>query len=167
MKEIFEISSDLTKNWIYPRSDWIWHCSALTYIDIYSILITRSYMFYHGKMSLRFLKMFKSQMLFYKLPIQYQACLYSFECISHSDSNYGNEFEQFWHFLNFSLGNCNPGLGTTTAAWQSVKTGPLDLHLLSASQLVSACDYAHMWHDQGKWITCRKIQFLFSYTTFS
>ena len=24
-----------------------------------------------------------------------------------------------------------------------------------------------MWHDQGKWVTCRKFQFLFSYTTFS
>ena len=23
-----------------------------------------------------------------------------------------------------------------------------------------------MWHDQGKWVTCRKFQFLFSYTTF-
>ena len=26
---------------------------------------------------------------------------------------------------------------------------------------------SHMWHDQGKWVTCRKCQFLFSYTTFS
>ena len=25
----------------------------------------------------------------------------------------------------------------------------------------------HMWHDQGKWVTCRKFQFLVSYTTFS
>ena len=24
-----------------------------------------------------------------------------------------------------------------------------------------------LWHDQGKWVTCRKCQFLFSYTTFS
>ena len=24
-----------------------------------------------------------------------------------------------------------------------------------------------MWHDQGKWVTCRKFQFQFSYTTFS
>ena len=23
-----------------------------------------------------------------------------------------------------------------------------------------------MWHDQGKWVTCRKFQFLFSYTHF-
>ena len=25
----------------------------------------------------------------------------------------------------------------------------------------------HVWHDQGKWVTCRKSQFLFSDTTFS
>ena len=25
----------------------------------------------------------------------------------------------------------------------------------------------YMWHDQGKWVTCRKFQFLFSYTTLS
>ena len=25
----------------------------------------------------------------------------------------------------------------------------------------------NMWHDQGKWVTCRKFQFQFSYTTFS
>ena len=25
----------------------------------------------------------------------------------------------------------------------------------------------NMWHDQGKWVACRKFQFLFSYTTFS
>ena len=25
----------------------------------------------------------------------------------------------------------------------------------------------YMWHDQGKWVTCRKFQFQFSYTTFS
>ena len=25
----------------------------------------------------------------------------------------------------------------------------------------------NMWHDQGKWVTCRKFQFLFSCTTFS
>ena len=25
----------------------------------------------------------------------------------------------------------------------------------------------HMWHDQGKWVTCRKFQFQFSYTAFS
>ena len=25
----------------------------------------------------------------------------------------------------------------------------------------------HMWHDQGKWVTCRKFQILFSYTIFS
>ena len=24
----------------------------------------------------------------------------------------------------------------------------------------------HMWHDQGKWVTCRKFQFQFSYTNF-
>ena len=29
------------------------------------------------------------------------------------------------------------------------------------------CILARMWHDQGKWVTCRKCQFLFSYTTFS
>ena len=25
----------------------------------------------------------------------------------------------------------------------------------------------HMWHDQGKWVTCRRFQFLFSYTIVS
>ena len=25
----------------------------------------------------------------------------------------------------------------------------------------------NMWHDQGKWVTCRKLQFLFSCSTFS
>ena len=25
----------------------------------------------------------------------------------------------------------------------------------------------YVWHDQGKWVTCRKLQLLFSYTTFS
>ena len=27
--------------------------------------------------------------------------------------------------------------------------------------------FSHMWHDQGKWVTCRKCQFIFSCTTFS
>ena len=27
--------------------------------------------------------------------------------------------------------------------------------------------FSYMWHDQVKWVTCRKCQFLFSYTTFS
>ena len=27
--------------------------------------------------------------------------------------------------------------------------------------------FKYMWHDQGKWVTCRKFQFQFSYTTFS
>ena len=29
---------------------------------------------------------------------QYQACLHSFECISHGDSNYVHEIPKFWHF---------------------------------------------------------------------
>ena len=37
--------------------------------------------------------------LFHKLMNQYQACLYSFECIFHWDSKYGHEMPQFWHFL--------------------------------------------------------------------
>ena len=28
-------------------------------------------------------------------------------------------------------------------------------------------EWKHMWHDQGKWVTCRKSYFLFSYTTVS
>ena len=27
--------------------------------------------------------------------------------------------------------------------------------------------HLYIWHDQGKWVTCRKFQFQFSYTTFS
>ena len=28
-------------------------------------------------------------------------------------------------------------------------------------------NFCKMWHDQGKWVTCRKCKFLISYTTFS
>ena len=30
---------------------------------------------------------------------KYQACLYSFECISHGDSKYGHEIPKCWHFF--------------------------------------------------------------------
>ena len=39
--------------------------------------------------------------LFHKLMNQYQACLYSFECISHGDSKYGYEIPKVWNFWTF------------------------------------------------------------------
>ena len=36
----------------------------------------------------------KFEQLFHELMNQYQACLYLFECISHSDSKYGHEIPQ-------------------------------------------------------------------------
>ena len=38
------------------------------------------------------------QSLFYKLLNQYQACLYSFECISHDDSKYSHQIPELLHF---------------------------------------------------------------------
>ena len=37
--------------------------------------------------------------LFHELINQYQACLYSFECISHGDFKYGHNISQLWHFF--------------------------------------------------------------------
>ena len=38
--------------------------------------------------------------------------------------------------------------------------------LISFGNTRHKCDSSYMWHDQWKWVTCRKCQFLFSYTTF-
>ena len=39
--------------------------------------------------------------LFHELMHQYQACLYSFECISHGDSKYGHEIPKCLHLVTF------------------------------------------------------------------
>ena len=41
----------------------------------------------------------------------------------------------------------------------------LIFHWLNTDIFLSAS--TQFWHDQGKWVTCRKFQFLLSYTTFS
>ena len=40
----------------------------------------------------------KCQCLVYEILDQYQACLYLFECISHGESENGDEIQQFWNF---------------------------------------------------------------------
>ena len=45
-----------------------------------------------------------------------------------------------------------------------VECNVLKLLIMHLEETVTS---SHMWHDQGKWVTCRKFQFLFSYTTFS
>ena len=48
-----------------------------------------------------FLKFLKFLLVFHELMNQYQACLYSLECISHGDSKYGHEMSTFCHFWKF------------------------------------------------------------------
>ena len=42
-----------------------------------------------------FLKILTFHSLFQELLNQYKACWYLFDCISHGDSEYGNEIQQF------------------------------------------------------------------------
>ena len=52
-----------------------------------------------SKAGLSFLKFLICLRLLQELMNQYQACLYSFGCISHGDSKYGHEIPKCCHFL--------------------------------------------------------------------
>ena len=67
-----------------------------------------------------FLTFLNFKRLFDELINQYQACLYSLECISHGHSKYGPEILQFWHFLQnwFPFLTCRL---QSPAAWKALK----------------------------------------------
>ena len=59
------------------------------------------------------------------------------------------------YFQNFQTFHRN-GL---TIRWVTLKK--------SKDFIITSKTVTYMWHDQGKWVTCRKFQFQFYYTTFS
>ena len=61
---------------------------------------TRTLVFIWAK-SVSCLKFLKFKRLFHEIMNQYQACLYSLECIFNHDYKCGHEIPNCWHFLTF------------------------------------------------------------------